>query len=343
MADIVVIASAGSGKTTHLVDEASRLDDARILITTYTNENVQNIRDCLVERFGYIPKNITVCSWYSMLLAHGVRPYQNLVSGVGLSRSIALVDLPPAMRFVPKTNIDRYFFTQNGNVYRDRVSDFTCLADDKTNGLVIRRLEKIYTHLLIDELQDLAGYDLEFLEKLFRSKIGVIAVGDPRQATYATNNSTKNKAAARAAIVSWVSDKEKQGLVKIEERAESWRSNQIICDFADALYPTLPRSTSRNGTVTGHDGIFEIPRLEVAAYVAKYGPVVLRYSKAADTLGLPAMNIGVSKGRSFDRVLIFPTGPMKTYLKKRDLAAAGDLPKFYVAITRARYSVAFVI
>jgi hypothetical protein len=45
---------------------------------------------------------------------------------------------------------------------------------------------------------------------------------------------------------------------------------------------------------------------------------------------------------TFDRVLIFPTGPMKAYLKTKDLAKAGDLAKFYVGVTRARYSVTFV-
>ena len=49
------------------------------------------------------------------------------------------------------------------------------------------------------------------------------------------------------------------------------------------------------------------------------------------------------KGKTFDRVMVFPTNPMKAYLKSKDLTAAGDLSKFYVAVTRARYSVAFVI
>jgi len=60
-------------------------------------------------------------------------------------------------------------------------------------------------------------------------------------------------------------------------------------------------------------------------------------------MNYPAINIGVSKGRTYDRVLIFPTKPMKIYLKTKDIKKAGDISKLYVAITRARFSVAFVL
>ena len=62
-----------------------------------------------------------------------------------------------------------------------------------------------------------------------------------------------------------------------------------------------------------------------------------------DILGFNAINIGVSKGRTFNRVLIFPTRPMLDYLKTEDISKAGDKSKLYVAITRAKYSVAFVV
>ena len=55
------------------------------------------------------------------------------------------------------------------------------------------------------------------------------------------------------------------------------------------------------------------------------------------------MNIGVSKGSTFDRVLIFPTKPMLQYIKSGnpDILAARE--HLYVAVTRARHSVAFVV
>ncbi|MFR3195551.1 MAG: 3'-5' exonuclease [Waltera sp.] len=52
---------------------------------------------------------------------------------------------------------------------------------------------------------------------------------------------------------------------------------------------------------------------------------------------------GSSKGLTFDRVLIYPTQPMLNWLsgKSKDMKAE-SLSKFYVAVTRAKYSVAFV-
>ncbi|MET3528151.1 UvrD-helicase domain-containing protein [Phenylobacterium koreense] len=343
MVSTVVVASAGSGKTTHLIDQAAHVKAGRVLITTYTNENVDNIRDCVVARFGYVPENIDIESWYSTLLRHGVRPYQNLLSNVGVTQTIAFIQVPQALRFVPKADVNRYFFTRNGDIYRDRVSDFVCLVDDKTGGKLIQRLEAIYSHILIDELQDMAGSDLDLLERLFKSKITMVAVADPRQGTYTTNNSIKHKKAARSGIVTWLSAMEKAGLITQEERAESWRCNQVICDFADALYPHLPRTTSRNATRTPHDGVFHISAADVPSYVAEFNPVVLRWNKNSDTLGLPATNFGVVKGRSFDRVLIFPTEPMRKYIKEPNPEMSLDRAKFYVAVTRARYSVAFVV
>ena len=45
MSNKVIIAAAGSGKTTHLINEALRLRDAVVLITTFTDENEKEIRN----------------------------------------------------------------------------------------------------------------------------------------------------------------------------------------------------------------------------------------------------------------------------------------------------------
>ncbi len=59
-----------------------------------------------------------------------------------------------------------------------------------------------------------------------------------------------------------------------------------------------------NVTITGHDGIFMIKRNDVVEYFARHRPVVLRWNKQSDTMNLSALNIGASKGRTYDRILI---------------------------------------
>ena len=52
--------------------------------------------------------------------------------------------------------------------------------------------QKAYQYICIDEIQDLAGYDLEIIKLLFESSSSVLLVGDPRQVTYLTNHSQKH-------------------------------------------------------------------------------------------------------------------------------------------------------
>ncbi len=337
----VVIACAGSRKTTSIVEEALAVKEGRVLLTTYTNENVEQIVSCIIRLRGCVPENITVMSWYSFLLQEGVRPYQNHVTNRDRIGTINFVAKPSI--FIPKKETDKYYLTKSGDIYSDRVSEFVCTADERSGGLVVKRLERIYGKVFIDELQDFAGYDLELFDRLFLSGISVVAVGDPRQGTFSTNKASKNKKFKREGILDWVLAKHKSKLIALEERTDCYRSNQLICDFADALFPELPKTTSKNSEATAHDGIFQIGEDAVLGYVATHNPIVLRHSKVTDTLGLPASNIGTMKGRTFERVLIFPTAPMKKYLKTQDRSKAGDLAKFYVAVTRARFSVAFVV
>jgi superfamily I DNA/RNA helicase len=340
----VIIASAGSRKTTHIVESALALQGKKVLITTYTIENLDQINTYLIQKNGVVPQNITVISWFSFLLQDGVRPYQNHLTSTGRIDSICFTDIPDAIkkRF-KKRDANNYFLTSANNIYRDRAADFVCECNDRSGGLVIKRLEKIYDYIFIDEVQDFAGYDFTFLEKLLKSSISIVAVGDPRQGTFSTNNSTKNGRFKKANITEWIDIKKKTGLLDLEYRNECYRCNQAICDFADALFPTLPKTISKNAETTKHDGIFFIKPDETLDYVKMYNPKILRHWVKTETMGLPAINFGSSKGRTFERVLIFPTQPIKNYLKNRDLAKLKDPTKFYVAITRAKHSVAFVV
>jgi DNA helicase-2/ATP-dependent DNA helicase PcrA len=142
-------------------------------------------------------------------------------------------------------------------------------------------------------------------------------------------------------LVKWF--EERARTCHLEDRRDNFRCNQAICDFADALYPDMNATTSQNSEITGHDGVFEITLSEVDAYVKQYNPVILRDSRSTNVLGHKAINIGVAKGSTYDRVLIFPTKPMKIYLKNRNPSAMTSVTRLYIAVTRARFSATFVV
>lgn len=335
-----VIAAAGSRKTQLIIDAALADPSQRVLITTYTQENLAQIRRRLVEVTGVVPAHITTTTWFQFLIRQGAKPFQSYVTGkIDHIRSLNFNG--QRSRFTRQDNTLAYYFDRNGDMYRDGVADFVCRADDASNGAVMRRLEALYDHVYIDEFQDLVGYDLDFVDHLFSSRTRVTVVGDPRQHTLATNNGSRNKKYRGTGILDWFHTR--RLICAVETRAESWRSHQLICDWSDRLYPDMPSTASRNLVETGHDGIFKITAESAHAYVAKYAPQVLRDSIRTSTLGLPALNIGVSKGSTYDRVLIFPTQPMLSYLRTADRSVLRAPDRLYVAVTRARHSVAFVV
>jgi len=340
----VVLACAGGRKTTGIVAAVVAHRDRRVLVTTYTNENLDQLTQCFIRHCGCVPANVTLVTWFSFLLNECVRPYQPAVTNAPRINSLFFDRLPQGLRYVAKTDADRYYLTSGNNIYSERTAEFACAADDASGGKVIGRLEQLFDAIYIDELQDLASYDQIFLDKLFKSRVAMTCVGDPRQATYATNHGRRNSQFRGEGIVDWLNEVSRAAQLSIEHRSESYRCNQQICDFADALWPDMPRTVSVDVPVTAHDGIFLITRADVESYVREHRPVVLRYSKATKrTMGLPSINFGLSKGRTYDRVLIFPTAGIRRYLDTRAVEDAGDIPKFYVAVTRARFSVAFVL
>ena len=59
--------------------------------------------------------------------------------------------------------------------------------------------------------------------------------------------------------------------------------------------------------------------------------------------GYSIINMGEPKGLPYDRVLIYPTGTMRNWMKDHSKKLQPKTRyQFYVAITRARYSVGVV-
>lgn len=367
----LMIAAAGSGKTTYLVRRALRDSSKRVLITAYTEANEDVIREAIVRSHGYIPANITVQTWFTFLLQHGVRPFQSsldasiheTVIGFCLSSNKSgqkhKADGTPLVWksrpiFWGEADFQKYYFTNSFRIYSDKISKFVYQCNSKTNGDVVSRIERIFDCVLVDEVQDLAGYDLELLKLLFQSEPEVLLVGDPRQVTYLTHHSSKHSKYKNGNIKGFIEEKlGKKMTCSVDETtlSNSHRNNRAICEFSSTLFPALPTSMPctcekcRNKNFK-HEGIFWIARNDVEKYLELFRPVQLRWNvNTVCSDRCAAMNFGESKGQSFDRVLVYPTDEMKKWLfqDRNHALKDGARSKLYVAITRARYSVAFVL
>lgn len=90
-------------------------------------------------------------------------------------------------------DIDKHYFNKEYRIYSDKLSKFVVKCNEKSDGRVIDRISALFKYIFIDEVQDLAGYDLEFIKLLLRTNSVIKMAGDPRQVTYHTHFSDKHK------------------------------------------------------------------------------------------------------------------------------------------------------
>jgi superfamily I DNA/RNA helicase len=336
----VVLAAAGSGKTRRLIAEALSDQDSRVLITTYTRENLAEIEARLWSAPHGKTCTIAAMTWFEFLLRDAIKPYQSFKTEILRIRSINFATKKPM--YAKKSSFESYYLDSSDNIYSDEVSDMACMLNDVSKGKVIRRLEQLYDTILIDEMQDLAGWDLDFVELLLKSNIRIVLVGDPRQAVYSTNRTSKNKNYRGMRITGWIDKLQRKNLCSKKDLLVSYRCSQTICDFADALFPDLPSTTSCHKSIVDSSGVYFVRREDVERYIEAFRPQCLRWNKSNVRTGSNARNFGDVKGKEFRRVLIYPTAKILNYLESGKPLEGIALAKFYVAITRASDSVGIV-
>lgn len=344
----LIVAAAGSGKTTYLVKNAL-LEITPILITTFTIANGEEIRKKFIELNGCVPSNVTIQTWDSFLLQHGVRPFQGVLTDEKINGMI-LVNQKSGHKYgnvyYGEEEFEEFYFSKERKIYSDKIAKFVCRCNEKSNGAVIRRISRVFCKIYIDEVQDLAGYDLEIIKLLMKSTSDLLMVGDPRQVTYHTHNEAKYKKYSQGNIEEFILEQCKKIDCYIDKETlnVSFRNNDLICKFSSFLYPEYDECISVQNDVTEHDGIFLVKEKDIVKYLKKYKPMQLRDKRNVVVNNeFPVMNMGESKGLTFDRVLIYPTGPMLNWIKdhRKELKPKSK-SQLYVAITRARYSVGIV-
>ena len=354
MSNCLIVAAAGSGKTTYLVKRALEIRDQKVLITTFTEANEREICKKMIEIHGSIPQNITVQTWFSFLIEHGVRPYQSFLFN-GKVTGLELVNQKSGFHFSSKygpvywgeKDVQKHYFNSAGQIYSDKLSKFVFRVNDLSGGLVMDRLSRIYPNIFIDEFQDLAGYDLALIKLFMQSNSNLTMVGDPRQVTYHTHEEAKFGKYSEGKIEQFIQTECKKIQIDIDHKSlcTSHRNKQGICEFANQLYPEMEPCGYDEQDPTGHDGVFLVYEEDIDEYLKEFSPIQLRDKITVDVKdSYAAMNFGNAKGLTFDRVLIYPTKPMLEWIKDHSKSLKPESrSKFYVAITRARHSVGIVI
>lgn len=253
----IYLAAAGSGKTTFLINSLSDADQ-KILYTTFTDENSAVAKEMIYQKYGCIPSNITVLPWFTFLLEHGVRPFQG-AAGFGKEK-FSGVDLNPEGRNFYKKGTLRYYCNKSKEIYAAKLPALALKCNECSFGAVIERIKELFDVVLIDEIQDMAGYDYDFIAALLSSGMPVVMCGDERQSTYRTNAGNKNKGLS---LEQYIEKKKLTSLCEIDRATlnGTHRCSKSVIEFANMVYPEFPPTESlcaaSNET---HNGVWVIPK-----------------------------------------------------------------------------------
>ena len=364
----VIFAAAGNGKTYSLCSKAKAAvenGNKYVLLISYTNEGICSLEnEYRKQNAGVLDDRVIFKSWYSFLLSEFIKPYQcslklkykqykkeiSVTFPENFVSSIAFYNIEPPPRWYNQTHV-QYFVNQRGDIVPDRVSHLAYLCNDHSNGQVLARMSDIYSHVLIDELQDYAGWDLEIIRLLFDSQLLITCVGDYKQATYRTNNSPKNSQYRDDNIRNYFKMLEKKGLCTISYANTTRRFNREICEFINTIHEDTESVVEPYSNVDACDnpadniGVYVMDNKYLSQYCEYYSPTILRYDKKAKidfSHNCDVFNYGSAKGATYERVVIVPVRTTLPFIEKQiKIASNQTRAKFYVACTRAKHSVVF--
>ena len=356
MSNLVYIAAAGSGKTTKLVESACSLPSSEyVLILTYTDSNEKEIRNKFYNEKGCVPHNVAIQSWFSFLIQHLIKPYQNFLTDDSFDiKGLAMVhsDNKGSRKtyMTPKSNWEHYYFSKQQRALTEKLSELAYDCNIRSGGKPIQRLCEIFENIYIDEVQDLAGYDLELIKLFFLSRSNVIIAGDPRQTIYLTNhNGKKNISYRNGKILDYLSaQKELKNKYQVDTNTlnSSRRCCPEICEYASIITPLFNKTVSLTNYQDRVCGVYLVKESDKLHFLKQYDDSIqLRHSISTKKIdhNFKVMNFGESKGMTFDSVLIYPTQPMIKWIENHnEKLEATSIYKFYVAVTRARYLVGIV-
>lgn len=367
MPNILCIAGAGSGKTHKIVTEsiAEIERGGKVLVVTYTTSNQHELRNRFREVYGKFSNRFVVKGLFSFYLEDMVRPYQRVLFTKRINE-IFFNDRNPHLQpkskypfpgrqeqLADKSYNPRHFLTAcETKVHTGFLAKLATRIAKATKNAAAARLDDIYTQVYFDEVQDLVGWDYDVIKVLSKTmKSPIICVGDFRQTVYETSFGHKQPQTAQDKIAAFKGmgfDKQSLPL--------NHRCIQTICNIADTVHNGAYEETKSGvadvpAEFAHHVGAFIVKHSDVAAYIAEYAPIVLRWQVNSGKKILPdsarCCTFGSSKGLGFDRIMIIPAESQEHFILEDNPVFLPEAEtaqnKMYVAITRARYSIGFIV
>lgn len=324
-------AVAGAGKTTMLVSMLST--EKRTLLLTYTDNNADNLRRQILERFGTWPENIAVYTWFSFVLSFLIRPF-------------AIENCPAISRLVfEEKNIPRWgtdlvrYITSDGAVYHSRAFDF--VEEYVGADAVLARLSKFFDEVLVDEFQDFAGYDFDFIELLGISPLDVVLTGDFFQHTFDTSRDGSKNKNLHKNFIAFKKRLSKHFTVDEISLETSYRCPKAVCSFVSNKLGIRMVSSSTRDDIPSPELVCDERIIE---QIMNNESIKKLFYHAYFKYDCNGGNWGACKGLSFSDVCVVLNPGTAEKFDNGELTSLAETTKnkLYVACTRTEGHLWFV-
>ena len=222
----LILAVAGAGKTTKILNDIS--EKKRSLILTYTNQNLASLEASLRDKNnGAIPHYVEVRTYFSFLYSFCIRPYFSYQ----LRDKGFVYGAIPVSAQKTKRSTREHYLTHNGYLFAARAAKL--IQETNTITTITKRLCRHFDNLYVDEVQDFAANDFNFLLELAQSEIPTLYVGDYFQHTFDTSRDGNTRSTLfKKGYEAYVGEFKKAGFdVDTTTLSNSWRCSPEVCSY----------------------------------------------------------------------------------------------------------------
>lgn len=330
----VVLAVAGAGKTTYIIDQLK--EDSRALLVTYTDNNTRNLKNRVIKKFGYIPENIRVLSYFTFIYSYCLKPlygYELKLKGINFIQQI------PKQILRTRKNTLEHYIDSTQRIYSNRISKL--LLEYKVMPNILNRLKRYFDSIYIDEIQDFAANDFNFICQLSSFNVSLLLVGDFFQHTFDTSRDGNTKKSLHDNFENYCKELRKaKYLVDKKTLSKSHRCPPEICEFiTDNLGIHIESHKTTSGNIAFIDSGEDVDTL------FKNDSVVKLFYQSSNKYPGNTDNWGNVKGLDdFEDVcVVLNPATLKAYQNNTlNELAATTKNKFYVACTRTKQNLYFV-
>lgn len=236
----LVLAVAGAGKTSSILDRIEV--GTRVLVITHTHNAEAELRRRVLRKFGCMPPHVSISTYFSFLYRFCYRP---ILHPDVCARGMSFHE--PSVRSSRRSSGDLERYYDSGRwLYHCRLArliQLRCLDE------LIKRLEKYFDLVVVDEVQDFGAHDFNLLMDLSEARVEWYLVGDFYQHTFDTSRDGNVNCNLYADYDKYVQRYRARGfLVDATTLRGSHRCGRSVCEFISKhlgieIYPASERQS----------------------------------------------------------------------------------------------------